>query len=103
MKDIYWTLEARTRLQEIQQYLIDQHAEAAAKKLVARLLKRTKQLSIVPKSGHEIEYENQQELRELLEKPYRIIYRITPQQIDIITIKHYHESLPKYLAAIKNS
>jgi len=87
-ESIYWTLEARTRLQEIQQYLIDQHAEVAAKKLVERLLKRTKQLSLASKSAHKLEYENQQELRELLEKPYRIIYKITPQQIDIITNRY---------------
>ncbi|MCP4494466.1 MAG: hypothetical protein GY820_45285 [Gammaproteobacteria bacterium] len=44
MKTVYWSPEAWSRLQEIQQYLIDQHAEMAAREMVEKLLSRTRQL-----------------------------------------------------------
>ena len=34
------------------------------------------------------------EIRELLEEPYRIIYRVTEQQIEILTVMHYRQLLP---------
>ena len=35
------------------------------------------------------------DLRELLERPYRIIYRITPERIEILTVMHYRQLLPR--------
>ena len=35
------------------------------------------------------------DLRELLERPYRIIYRVTPERIDILTVMHYRQLLPR--------
>lgn len=36
------------------------------------------------------------DLRELLERPYRVIYRITRERIEIVTIKHYRQRLPQH-------
>lgn len=47
MKPVYWTPEARTRLKEIQNYLITQHAPKAAKKVVVMFLSRTQQIEIL--------------------------------------------------------
>jgi plasmid stabilization system protein ParE len=40
----------------------------------------------------------QQNLREVLVRPYRIIYRLQPDTIEIITILHYRQLLPDDLA-----
>lgn len=72
MTPVYWTPEARTRLKDIQDYLINQHATKAANKVIVTLLSRTRQL----------------------EEPYRIIYRVTEQQIEILTVMHYRQLLP---------
>ncbi len=33
------------------------------------------------------------EVRELLERPYRIIYRVSAAGIEILTVKHYRQRL----------
>jgi len=35
-----------------------------------------------------------EEVRELIEKPYRIIYRVKPDQIDIVAVIHGARLLP---------
>jgi toxin ParE1/3/4 len=42
------------------------------------------------------EYERE-DLREVIEKPYRIIYRIHPDQIDIVAVIHGAQILPAEL------
>ena len=94
MTPVYWTPEARTRLKGIQDYLINQHATKAANKVIVTLLSRTRQLEEVPLSGHRMPDYPNDEIRELLEEPYRIIYRVTEQQIEILTVMHYRQLLP---------
>jgi len=38
------------------------------------------------------------DLREVLERPYRIIYLIGSDRIDILTIVHYRQLLPEDLS-----
>jgi plasmid stabilization system protein ParE len=101
MKTVYWTPGARLRLQEIQQYIRDQHAGKAAEKMVATLLKRTRQLEAIPLSGHKIPGYPEDELRELLENPYRIIYRVKAQKIEILTVMHYRQLLSTTLRSLR--
>lgn len=35
------------------------------------------------------------DLREALERPYRVIYQVKPERIEIITVKHYPQRLPR--------
>ena len=100
MKAVYWTPEARTRLKEIQDYLISQDAQKAAKEVVAALLTRTRQLETAPLSGHPIPDYPNDDIRELFERPYRIIYRVTEQQIEILTAMHYRQLLPATVTAL---
>jgi len=45
-------------------------------------------------SGRKVpEYESD-EIREVIEKPYRIIYRIKPDQIDVLAVVHGAQLLP---------
>lgn len=100
MKPVYWTPEAIARLKDIQVYIVNQHTPKAAKRVVAGLLSRVRQLEEAPLSGHQMPDYPNDDLRELLEKPYRIIYRITEQQIEILTVMHYRQLLPATLSAL---
>ncbi len=56
---------------------------------------RSRQIEGLPGSGRQVpEYEDPA-LRELLERPYRIIYRLLPERIDVVTVMHYRQVLPK--------
>ena len=90
---VFWTAEARTRLLEIQTY-IAQSSPAIARQVVLQLLKRSRQLANPPLIGRRMPEYPDDEIRELLERPYRIIYRVTPSQIEIVTLKHYRQRLP---------
>jgi Txe/YoeB family toxin of Txe-Axe toxin-antitoxin module len=54
-----------------------------ARRMVDRITQRSQQISTQPFSGRKVpEYESE-DIRELIEKPYRIIYRLKQDQIDV--------------------
>lgn len=91
---VYWTLEARARLLEIQAY-IAQYSPSAARSVAARLLQRSRRLGVPPISGRRLPEYPDADLREVLERPYRVIYQVKPERIEIITVKHYRQRLPR--------
>ena len=90
---VYWTAEARSRLLEIQSY-IAKDSPKAAREVAARLLRRSLALGNPPLTGRRLPEYAGEELWELLERPFRMIYQVTPQQIEIVTVKHYRQKLP---------
>jgi plasmid stabilization system protein ParE len=44
-------------------------------------------------SGHVVSEYESKDIREVIEKPYRIIYRIKSDQIDILAIAHCSQRL----------
>jgi plasmid stabilization system protein ParE len=74
MAIVYWTPEALHRLREIESFISAQSSRTA-RNVVAKILQRTRQLIAAPHSGRQIPEYRDHDLRELLERPYRIIYR----------------------------
>lgn len=91
-----WTPEAKAQLKAIQSY-IALDSPSAAKHTVARLAGRARQAGELPYSGRRVPEYAHEDLRELLEAPYRIVYRIRPGQVDIVTLWHYRRLLPTTL------
>jgi plasmid stabilization system protein ParE len=89
---VTWTARARTRLAEIHDY-IAQDSKPRALAMVERILDRADGLLIAPRSGGRLQTFLGDEVRELLERPYRIIYRVSATSIEILTVKHYHQRL----------
>ncbi|MCG3181372.1 MAG: hypothetical protein BIFFINMI_03759 [Phycisphaerae bacterium] len=90
---IHWTQTAQAHLAAIHQY-IAQDSPHYAGQMVDRLTRRSQQIGAFPQSGRKVpEYESD-ELREVVEGPYRIIYRITPGQLDVIAVIHGARDLP---------
>lgn len=93
---VRWTPEAKAQIKEIEAY-IAQDSATVARRTVARLARRCGQLSQLPHSGRRVPEFDREDLRELLERPYRIIYRVKAAegQIDIVTLWHYRRILPR--------
>lgn len=91
---VHWTPEAKAQLKQIEAY-IAQDSPNVARRTITRLARRCGQLHEAPYSGRRVPELNRGDLRELLERPYRIIYRIKPDtdQIDIVTLWHYRRVL----------
>ena len=91
---VYWTDEATRRLRELSAY-IAKDSPQAAKQVVAGLLKRSRSLAAPPLLGRKVPEYPDSELREVLERPYRLIYQVTDRGIEIVTVMHYRQLLPE--------
>jgi plasmid stabilization system protein ParE len=94
---VVWTERAVRRLGEIHDH-VAKDAPAAASALVARLVRRSRQIARMPRAGRVVPELRRTDLREALERPYRIIYLIGSDRIDILTIVHYRQLLPDDLS-----
>jgi plasmid stabilization system protein ParE len=84
---VYWTETAVENLSGIYNY-IAQTSTQYASRIVDRITRRSEQIAKFPFSGRVVpEFETEQ-IREVIEDSYRIIYYIKPEQIDIIAVIH---------------
>jgi plasmid stabilization system protein ParE len=90
---VHWTDRAKTRLRLVHDH-IAKDAPLVASQVVERLLQRSIQIGDLPASGRAVPEYKREDMREILERPYRIIYRILPNRIDIIAVMHYRQLLP---------
>ncbi|TAM47418.1 MAG: type II toxin-antitoxin system RelE/ParE family toxin [Gammaproteobacteria bacterium] len=97
---VHWTDRAKARLRLIHDH-IAQDAPLVATQVVERLIARSRQIGEFPYAGREVPEYQRDDLHEVLERPYRIIYRIGSQRIDVITVMHYRQLLPSDLAKLK--
>jgi plasmid stabilization system protein ParE len=102
MARVVWTPEAISRLDDIDAH-IALDSPANAKEMIARLLRRTRQLETAALSGRKVPEYRREDIRELLERPYRIIYRFTPDQVTILTVMHYRQLLPRKAADLRGT
>jgi len=88
MVRINWTFQAKDDLKTIAEY-ISKDSKQYAKLQVIRLKNRTKILKTQIRAGKIVPEIDQENIRELIEGNYRIIYKIVEDnQIDILTIHH---------------
>ena len=93
---VHWTDRAKARLRDIKDY-IAQDNPAAARETVEKLLRRSWLLAEPPDIGHPVRGFEETAPREILIRPYRLIYSVKATQIDVITVLHYRQLLPNDL------
>jgi addiction module RelE/StbE family toxin len=84
---IYWTRQAREDLRAIRAY-ISRDAPATASAYVRRLRQSVSRLSDFPFSGEVVREIRREDIREILQGNYRLIYRLSEKRIDILTVFH---------------
>jgi toxin ParE1/3/4 len=92
--NIEWTKTAKNRIHDIASYIaLDSIFEA--EKWLANIFKYVKRLENFPESGRYVpEIPTKKDLRELVFKNYRIIYRIKKSTVYILTVRNYKQILP---------
>jgi addiction module RelE/StbE family toxin len=90
--NVFWTETAVNHLTAIYGY-ISQNSPQYAQRVVERLTQRSEQIAQFPLSGRMVPEFEAQQIREVIERPYRIIYHIKPDQIDIIAVLHGSQKL----------
>jgi addiction module RelE/StbE family toxin len=91
---VYWTLNAIRHLTNIYEY-IALNSPTYARRMVDRITRRSEQISAQPLSGRKVPEYEAEDIRELIEKPYRIIYRVKQDQIDVLAVIHGAQILPE--------
>jgi len=84
---VNWTQTAQKHLDSIYEY-IAQDSKEYALHMVDRLTRRSQQIANMPLSGRRVPEYDTNQIREVIEQPYRIIYYIKHEQIDIIAVIH---------------
>ncbi len=90
---VHWTNTAIAHLLAIYEHLA-RDSPLYARRIVDRLIRRSEEVAEFPLSGRMVpEYETQ-DIREVIERPYRIIYRATAERIDVLAVVHGMQTLP---------
>ena len=97
MRVLLWTLQARADLAAISAF-ISQDSPHYASVIIARLIAATDRLVPFPESGRTVpEFENPL-IREVVLKPYRIVYRLVGvDEIHVLTVHHASQRFPTEL------
>jgi plasmid stabilization system protein ParE len=86
---IRWTHEALLRLFEIEDF-IAQDSPDRARQFVDQIIEHTESLPSNPFSGRTVPEISNPDMRELIFRKYRIVYRIAGNNIDILTVFEGH-------------
>jgi len=93
---VNWTSAARAQLRDIGAFVAHSSPQYATK-VADRLTKRSQQIATFPHSGRVVSEANNINIREVIEGPYRIIYHILEDEIDVIAVVHGARQWPDEL------
>lgn len=91
--NVEWTDAALEQLWAIHEYLA-RSSPQYAQRVVDRITRRTQQIRSFPLSGRLVREFDAPQIREVIEGPYRIIYYIKPDQIDVLAVIHSAQQSP---------
>lgn len=86
---IIWALRALEDLREIVDY-IQRRNPVAAFKVGQKLIKKAESLARFPERGRMIQKLQNPNIREIFLPPYRIAYRIKPEQVTVEIARIWH-------------
>ena len=93
MTSVEWTQSAISDLAAIYEYIAVDSPRYALM-VVDRLTKRTDQLAVFPTSGQMVAEYQREDIREVIEYSYRILYHVGESTISIIALIHGAHPLP---------
>ena len=91
---VHWTDTAVEHLRAIHEYIARDSPQYALR-IVDRLTRRSQQIGAFPMSGRVVPEFELEQIREVLEGPYRIIYYIKPDQVDVLAVVHAAQEVPR--------
>ena len=87
MTQLIWTRRAIEDVQSIKQF-IAQDSPHYAELVTQRLIAAVERLPALPRSGRVVPEINDATVREVIQGPYRIVYRLIREEIHIVTVHH---------------
>ena len=93
---VHWTESALGDVQSIEAS-IARHSVQYSLAMVEKIFTRGEQLEVHPLLGPAVIEFDDMSVREVFEDPYRIVYRVGDDQIDILAVIHAARRLPRGL------
>ncbi len=93
MSRLRWSHRARRELLAIGRY-IARDDPAIARQWVDRLRERARAAAAVPWSGRRVPEVDRDDVREVLLRSYRIVYRVLEHEIHVLTVFEGHRLFP---------
>ncbi|WP_372796452.1 type II toxin-antitoxin system RelE/ParE family toxin [Pontiella sp.] len=90
---IQWSPLSIDRISEISAY-IARDSPNAAERWVHTIFDRVEQIQDFSESGQPVPETNRKDIQQLIIANYRIIYRVEPKMISILTVRHCRQILP---------
>jgi len=90
---LIWSARARRELREIGEYIaLDK--PLAARQWVETLAAVAERATELPFAGRRVPEYERDDVREMIKRGYRVIYRVSDTQVEIITVSEGHRLLP---------
>jgi toxin ParE1/3/4 len=90
---IRWTHRSIEDLRAIGRYIAEDDPRAA-RQWVERLRQRAREAASTPKAGRRVPEVERDDIREVLLRSYRIVYRVVREGIEVLTVFEGHRLLP---------
>jgi plasmid stabilization system protein ParE len=91
--NVVWSHSAISHLTDIFEY-ISRDSEKYALRMIDRITSRSKQIGYAPESGQLVTEYSHPQVREVIEGPYRVIYRAESDRVVVLSIIHGARVLP---------
>lgn len=88
-----WSRRAEADLEAIHDHIADDDPVAAAR-WIERILDRAAKTAMLPFAGRMVPELGRDDLREALLRSYRIVYRIRPEEVHVLTVFEGHRLFP---------
>ena len=91
---VVWTDRALSDLEAIGDYIAADNPRAAARS-VGLLMAAAERAALVPMAGRRVPELGRDDVREVFKRTYRIVYRVTSDRIEILTVFEGHRLFPR--------
>jgi toxin ParE1/3/4 len=85
VRRLRWTEQAVDQLGAITEY-VSRSSPVYAEQLIQRITQRLEQVRVFPESGSRVPEAAPPDVRQVIESPYRVIYRVQGEAIEVIAI-----------------
>ncbi|MBI4455226.1 MAG: type II toxin-antitoxin system RelE/ParE family toxin [Acidobacteria bacterium] len=93
MTQIIWSPQALRDIEAIRTYIAED-SPRVAELVVGRIIKAVERLKAFPESGRKVPERNDPKIREVIESPYRVVYRVRTGTVEIVTVFRGSRPLP---------
>lgn len=94
MRKLIWSPQALRDLEGIRDYIAADSPRYAAL-VIERIIGGVERLSTFPESGRVVPERNDPEIREVITRPYRVVYRLRPGVVEIATVFRASRMFPE--------